>query len=104
MTGRAVLRPRLAVVVQPGCRNVGMAEPLLDLGDVGLVREGVGSSGGAQGVHAQAVHFGADAGGQAVMANDVPVDGSGIERAIQFFGSAVVLDRPEEAQRVLTVP
>ena len=39
---RAVLGPRLAVIVDAGGGDVGVAEPLLDLGDVGLVVERIG--------------------------------------------------------------
>ena len=36
---RTLLRPALPAIVEPGRRNVGMPEPLLHLGDVGVVRE-----------------------------------------------------------------
>lgn len=36
---RTVLGPRLAVIVDAGGGDIGMAEPLLDFGDVGLVIE-----------------------------------------------------------------
>jgi len=39
-------------IVDPGGGNVGVAEPLLDLGDVGVVIEGVGSGRGAEPVRA----------------------------------------------------
>ena len=51
---RAVLRPTLALVVHPGGRNIRMAQPFLDLSDVGRMGEGVGGGGGAQGMDAQA--------------------------------------------------
>jgi hypothetical protein len=44
----AILRPSLAVVVDAGSGDVGVAEPLLDLGDVGLVVERIGGGGRAQ--------------------------------------------------------
>src|ERR1039458_8969142 len=46
--GRAVLRPRLTVVVYPRRGNVRMPQPFLDLGDVGLVIERIGSGCGTQ--------------------------------------------------------
>jgi hypothetical protein len=49
---RAVLRPGPAVVVDSCGGYVGMAEPFLDLGDVGLVIERVGGGGRAQRVRA----------------------------------------------------
>jgi hypothetical protein len=42
----AVLWPGLAVIVDPGGGDVGVAEPFLHLGDVGLVIERVRSGGG----------------------------------------------------------
>jgi hypothetical protein len=39
---RTILRARLAVIVDAGSGDVGVAEPLLDLGDVGLVVERIG--------------------------------------------------------------
>jgi hypothetical protein len=43
-----MLGPRLAVIIDAGGRDIGMAEPLLDLGDIGLVVECVGSGGCSQ--------------------------------------------------------
>ena len=45
---RAVLRPRAPVIVDARGGDVGVAEPLLHLGDVGLVIERVGGGGRAQ--------------------------------------------------------
>ena len=45
---RAVLRPSLAVVVDPRRRNIRVPQPLLDLGDVGLVIERIGGDRGAE--------------------------------------------------------
>ena len=39
---RTVLRARLVVIVDAGGGDVGMTEPLLNLGDVGLVVERIG--------------------------------------------------------------
>ena len=36
---RALLRPTLSTIIEPCRRNIGMPEPLLHLGDVGIVRE-----------------------------------------------------------------
>ena len=46
--GRRILRLHLAPVIDACGSDVGMAEPFLDLGDVGVVVEGVGGGGGAQ--------------------------------------------------------
>jgi hypothetical protein len=48
LEGRAVLRPRLAMVVDARRRDVGVAEPFLDLGDVRLMIERVRCRCGAQ--------------------------------------------------------
>lgn len=53
--GGRVLRAHLASVVEAGGADVGVAQPLLDLGDVGLVLQRVGRGGRAQAMHAEAV-------------------------------------------------
>ena len=73
-----------------------MAEPFLDFGDVGFVREGVGGGGGAERMDAKAVDLGADAGFEAVLAQNVSIYGSGVEGAVELLGSAVITDRAEE--------
>ena len=42
----AILGPACAAVVEPGGADVGVAEPVLDASDVGVVLEGVGGGGG----------------------------------------------------------
>jgi len=59
-----------------------VAQPFLDLGDVGLVRERVGGSRGAQGVHAETVHLGTDACLQAVFLDNVAVRRMSTKRRI----------------------
>jgi hypothetical protein len=49
---RAVLGAHFPAIVEPRSRDVGVAEPLLDFGDVGLMGEGVGCRRGAQRVDA----------------------------------------------------
>ena len=49
---RAVLRPRAPVIVDARGGDVGVAEPFLHLGDVGLVVERIGRGGRAQRVRA----------------------------------------------------
>jgi len=73
-----------------------MPKPFLNLGDIGLVRERVGGGRGAQRVHAQAVHLAVDARREPVMADDVAIDRSAIERSAQSFRCAIVLHGPEE--------
>jgi len=45
---RAVLRPGLPPIVEPGGGDVGVPEPLLHLGDVGLMVERIGGRRGPQ--------------------------------------------------------
>src|SRR5271157_5489288 len=52
---RAVLGPGLAVVVDADGGDIGVAEPLLDLGDVGLVIERIGGGRRAQRMSADLV-------------------------------------------------
>ena len=51
---RRVGRPGVAPVVEPGGADVGVAEPLLDAGDVGLVLKGIGRRGSAKAVYPEA--------------------------------------------------
>lgn len=76
LEGGRILRPQVPAVVEPGGADVGMAQPLLDLGDVGLVLEGVGGGGGAQAVDAET--FDRDAGGPGVGA-DQGIDALGTD-------------------------
>ena len=72
-----------------------MAEPLLDLGNIGIVRQSIGGGRRAQRMDTEAVDFGADAGFPAVFDDDVAVDRSWIERPVEAAG-AVVFDRAEQ--------
>lgn len=58
---RTVFRTVLALVVEPGRGDVGVAQPLLDLGDIGIMRERVGRRRGPQRMHAEALHRRVDA-------------------------------------------
>ena len=51
-----ILRAVLAFVVEAGGGDVGVAQPVLNFGDVGAVFEGVGSGGGAQAVGTEVFH------------------------------------------------
>ncbi|TLD44431.1 MAG: hypothetical protein FAZ92_03333 [Accumulibacter sp.] len=48
LEGRTILRPGLAVIVNSGCGDVGVTQPLLHLGDVRLMVERVGRGGRPQ--------------------------------------------------------
>jgi hypothetical protein len=52
--GRGVLRFHFSAVVNTGRRDIGVAEPFLNFGDVGFMVESVGGGGGAEGVAAHA--------------------------------------------------
>lgn len=59
-----------------------MPKPFLHFGDIGLMREGIGGGGSAERMHTQADDIAADTRHQSVMADDVAIDGSGIERPL----------------------
>lgn len=56
LEGRRVLGPALTAVVQARRRDVRMAKPFLNLGNVGFVFERVGGGGRAQTVHAESLY------------------------------------------------
>ena len=86
---RAVLGPRAAVIVDARGGDVGVAEPFLHLGDVGLVIERVGGGGRAQRMRA-------DQKPQLPrIAPHQPIDAVRGDRVFQPAG-AVVADRPEQ--------
>ena len=86
------------LVVQPGGGDVGVAQPLLHLGNVGAVRQGVGRGGGPQRMDAEALHRRVDAHLLAVAPDDVLVDRGRVERLGERAGG-VVFDRPEQRSR-----
>ena len=75
---RTVLRPGLAVIVDPRRANVGVAEPLLHLSDVGLVIERIGGGRRPQRVGAD---FEAEL--RSISANEL-LDHVGIERLVEL--------------------
>ena len=101
---RTILRPTLPFIIHPRCRNITMPQPLLHLGDVGIVGQGVGGRRGPHGMHTDARDGVNQADLTGIMPHNVLVDGYGM----QGFGEglrAVVLDGSEErAFQVLAVP
>jgi hypothetical protein len=98
---RAIFGPRLAVIVDAGGGDVGVAEPFLDLGDVGLMVERVGGGGRAQRV-------GADLEPQLCRIRfDQLVDRAGRERAREGLGKAdwlgLCMTRPEATRIALSL-
>jgi hypothetical protein len=86
---RTVLRPRSAVIVDAGGGDVGVAEPFLNLGDVGLMIERVGGGRRAQ-------RMGADREAELRrIGSHQLVDAIRGDRRFQPPG-AVVADRPEQ--------
>jgi hypothetical protein len=72
-----------------------MPQPVLNLGDIGFVRERVGRGRGPQRMHAEAGDLAADAGFEAVFEDDIAVDRCRIEVPVKIT-CAVVLDGPEQ--------
>ena len=73
-----------------------MPQPLLNLGDIGIMRKSVGCCRGAQRMHTEAHNLGAEAGFQTIFANNILIDRSRIEMPIKATG-AVVFHRPEQS-------
>jgi hypothetical protein len=101
MKRRAVLRFTFAPVVEAGSGDVGVPEPFLDLGDVRLVREGVRRCHCPQRMNTQPVYFGIDPSVTTVFADDVAIDGAGLQmlfqgaRAVVFHGATARLVHPQ---------
>lgn len=55
------------MIVEFGCADIGVAEPGLDLGDVGIVLQGIGRGAGAQAMHPEAGN--SDSGALGVLAD-----------------------------------
>ncbi len=66
-----------------------MPKPLLDLGNIGLVRQRIGGSRGPQRMDAKAVHLSADAGLQSILPHNILIHRGGIERAVEIAGAVV---------------
>ena len=79
---RTVLGTRFAPIVKPRGEDVGMAEPILDLRDIGLMGESVRGRCRAQRMDAQPIHFGADTGLQTILPYNILIHRGRIERAI----------------------
>ena len=58
---RAVFRPVFSLVIHPGTGDIGVSQPLLDFGNIGIVLQGICRRRGPQGVNAEAAHIGIDA-------------------------------------------
>src|SRR4029453_10893892 len=71
---RTLLWPTLPAIIETRRRNVRMPQPLLHLGDVGVVRECIRGGCRTQGMHAEAVHVRVDADLFPVVAHNLLVD------------------------------
>jgi hypothetical protein len=98
-----VLGPRLAAIVKSSRRDVGVAEPVLDLGDIGSNWKAVGGSGCPQRVNTEAVHFGADAGLESMFPQDIVVKSKQVERAIELARAIIRHRTKHSAAGVRTV-
>ena len=92
---RTLLGPALPAVIQPRGGNVGMPEPLLHLGNIGVVRQGIGRRGGTQGMHAKSVYIGIDAHHRTVALYNALVHRIRMQVLREYLGD-VVLHRPKE--------
>ena len=89
MKYRAVFRLALAPLAEAGRGDVRMTEPLLHLGDVCLLREGVDRSSRAHRMHTYSDCFSADTRRLSILDDDIPVDGAGIEMHFECAGAIV---------------
>ena len=80
-----------------------MPQPLLDLGDIGVVRQGIGGGRRSQRVHAEAVNVGIDAHLLTVAPHDFLVHRGGVERFVQRPGGVVFTGR-NRGRSILTMP
>src|SRR6202011_2476683 len=93
---RTVFGLALASVIQ-ACRGyVSVPQPLLDLGNIGIMRKSVCCCRGTQRMHTQAHNLGAEAGFQAVFPNDIPIDRCWIQVPVKAAGP-IVLHWPEQS-------
>ena len=49
------------LVIQARVRDIGVSQPLLDFGNIGVVLQGIRGGSSPQGVNAEAMHIGIDA-------------------------------------------
>ena len=90
----AILRPGATMIVDTRGGNIGMPEPFLHLGDVGLVIERIGGGGRAQGMRAnQKPQLPRIAPHQAI-------DAVGGDRPFELSGT-IVANRPEQRAAVI---
>lgn len=84
--GRAVLGAHLAAIIHARGRNIGMSQPLLDLGDISVVLERVGSGGGAQRVRPEAIDHDAYRAGifRQHLIDAIGRDGTGAARVVAY--------------------
>src|SRR6202011_6240676 len=93
---RTVFGLALASVIQ-ACRGyVSVPQPLLDLGNIGIMRQSVCCCRGTQRMHTQAHNLGAEASFQASLANDILIDRGRIQVPVKATGP-IVLHRPEKS-------
>ena len=95
MERRAVLGLALAPVVEAGSGDIGVPQPLLDLGNVCFMGEGVCRRRRPQRMHTQPDHFKVDSGLAPVFPDDVAVDGTRFQMLVQR-PCAVVFHGTEE--------
>src|SRR5690242_11597666 len=91
MKRRAIFWLVLAPVVEAGSGDVGVVEPFLDPGDVGLVRERVRRRRSPHLVYAQPVHFTIDARLLTIFPYDVPVNRGRVKMLVWRAGAVCSL-------------
>jgi hypothetical protein len=91
----ALFRPTLPLIINPCRRDIRVPQPLLHLGDVGMMREGVRRRGRAQRVYTEPMHVDGDAYRCAVVFDHLVIHGFGIQRFAELAGR-IILHRPKQ--------
>lgn len=99
----AFLRSGAATIVEARCRNICVAQPLLHLGNVGLMCERVGRRRRAQRVHADPVHLLCQPDLIAIVAHDLSLHRSGLEWLPELAAAAVAFRAEQWAFQVRCV-
>jgi hypothetical protein len=78
-----------------------MPQPLLDLRNIAIMRQGVRRHGRAQRVHTEAVHIDRDADLTAMALHDIIMDRFGVQRLAELAGRVVPYGAKERSLQIL---
>ena len=101
---RTVFRPILALIVKPSGGDIGMAQPFLHLGNIGIVLQSVGRRRRPQRMHAEAVNIPVDAHLLPIAPHDLLIDRSGVEGFSEGPGRVVLHRTKQRSRQIPTMP